>query len=196
MQVEADWTPELILEALTVRAASSISATGRLVQSLIEKGVSPTAIFAEQVQSDFLQISKHHAERFIMESFITGIKESSSQLDTNAVGHLRTLAKIYGLKCLGSDMCDLFECGYLGKEQGPLVEKALKENIKAIRPMALGLAEAVAPPDEFLLSAIGNKTTDPYETLMEWTKKYNPLNRQPLLPGFKEHIVPIMRAKL
>ena len=43
--------------------------------------------------------------------------------------------------------------------------------------MLIPLVETIAPPDELLLSAIGNKTQDPYKTLMDWTKKYNPLNK-------------------
>ena len=44
--------------------------------------------------------------------------------------------------------------------------------------MVIGLVEALAPPDEFLFSAIGNKAKDPYANLMEWAKKWNPLNEE------------------
>ena len=54
----------------------------------------------------------------------------------------------------------------------------------------------MAPPDEFLCSAIGSKTQDPYATLLEWAKKYNPLNKGDLRPGFEKYIAPLMRAKL
>lgn len=104
--------------------------------------------------------------------------------------------QIYGLKCLSNDLSALSAAKYLDKESGPTVERALKAAIKTIRPMLIPLTEVIAPPDEILLSAIGNKTTDPYETLLEWTKKYNPLNKHEMLPGFKENILPLMRAKL
>ena len=54
----------------------------------------------------------------------------------------------------------------------------LKEEIKQLRPVLLGLVEAVVPPDEIVFSAIGEKTDDPYEKLMEWARKYNPLNKK------------------
>ena len=106
------------------------------------------------------------------------------------------MQKIYGFKCLSNDLGALLAAKYIDQESGPTVERALKDAIKTIRPMLIPIVEAIALPDEILLSAIGNKTTDPYETLMEWTKKYNPLNKEKLLPGFKEYIMPLMRAKL
>ena len=47
-----------------------------------------------------------------------------------------------------------------------------------------------------IFSAIGSKTLNPYKTLIEWTKKYNPMNKVDILPGFKEFMIPLMQPKL
>ena len=72
----------------------------------------------------------------------------------------------------------------------------MKQEIKGVRKVVIGLVEALAPPDEFLFSAIGNKTKDPYANLMEWAKKWNPLNKKEVLPGVKDFLLSLRRPKL
>lgn len=57
------------------------------------------------------------------------------------------------------------------------------------------LVEAFAYPDSALVSAIGNSYGDIYETQLEWAKA-SKLNKTQVLPGLKEHILPILQGKL
>ena len=93
-------------------------------------------------------------------------------------------------------MLPLLMTSYFSDRQGPLIEEALKAEIKKIRPYVLPLVEAFGQPDEMIFSAIGGKTLNPYKTLIEWTKKYNPMNKVDILPGFKEFMIPLMQPKL
>ena len=47
--------------------------------------------------------------------------------------------------------------------------------------MLVPLSDAMALPDEFLFTAIGSKTQDPYKNLIAWTKEHNPLNKYKVL---------------
>ena len=103
---------------------------------------------------------------------------------------------MYGLKCLSGEMVPLLTCNYFNPKQGPLIEEALKAEIKKLRPYLLALAEAFGQSDEMMFSAIGDKRLNPYETLMAWTKKYNSMNETDTLEGFKEYMMPLVRPKL
>ena len=149
------------------------------------------SIFSERMQSDLHKASQYHAELLIFSSFKSGLERA--KLEASAMKHLEKLAKIYGLRCLTQDMLPVLACGYISGAGAATVESTLQDLIKQLRPQLLPLIEVLAPPDEILFSAIGSKHLHPYKTLMEWTKKYNPLNKRAMLPGFKEHILPIMQ---
>ncbi len=198
MSTLSDWTPSEIEKALEVRAAVSLASTANKVKALKDQGVSEGSILSDQVQSDLLQVSKRHTEFFIFTCFKDGIKQAAdtAKLDAKTCAHLTNLLSIYGLQSLSDDLLHLMMGGYLQGRQGPLVEEALKGEIKRIRGQLLPLVEALAPPDSVVFSAIGSKTNPPYETLLEWTKKHNPINKEELLPGFKEYMLPLMKPKL
>ena len=193
-----DLSASQVHEALKVRAGSSILRAAKLIEKLRGEGVSAEAINSEQVQSDLMKASKLHTELAIYESFLNGVKSGleSGELEQSAGRHLESLVKVYGLKCLSSELLPLLTSNYFSHRQGPLVEEALKREIKKLRPFVLPLAEAFGQPDEMIFSAIGSKTLEPYKTLVEWTKQHNPVNKEDPLPGFKEFVLPLMRPKL
>ena len=198
IEKEKDWREEAIYEALKVRAASSVSSMGNSVQDLMSEEKSPIAIFSELVQSDLMKMSQNHSEFIIFEAFKKEIEEADHkrELERKTLIQLRGLLKIYGLKCLSESMSSLFSIGYLAPHQVGTVEKALKREIGSVRKVAIGLIEAMAPPDEFIFSAIGSKSKDPYLTLLEWARKYNPMNKRDLRPGYEKYISPFQRPKL
>ena len=62
--------------------------------------------------------------------------------------------------------------------------------------MLLPLVEGFDIPDEILCSSIGSKSLDPYETALKWGREHSSLNKEKLLPGFKDYMKPLMRSKL
>ncbi len=156
------------------------------------------AIQNEILASDMVKMARSHCEFVIYESFMKGLQEGlgKGEIDIKAEKHLVGLLKVYGLKLLSDQMTPLLCTKYFNRAHVDMVEHALLAEIKALRPMLLSLVEVFDIPDEVLLSAIGSKSLDPYETVLKWARNHNSLNKHHVLPGFNEYVRPLMKAKL
>ena len=98
---------------------------------------------------------------------------------------------VYGLTELQKDCINCYESGYFSKGASDMINEALKLLMIQLRPQILNLVEAFQIPDSAIPSTIGNFYGDIYSTQLEQARKSS-LNKQPVLPGFKEYISPII----
>ena len=155
---EQDLTVDKIQEVLAVRACSAVSRVGKAMFKLGKSGVKQLSILNDHLQTDLIQASKYHSELFVFQSFATELGRALAQGDIEpAVGkHMRRLLRLAGLKMiLGDGAKELYICGYFSGKEGPIVERALKTEIAAVRPVALCLLQGLGHRDYFLNSAIG-----------------------------------------
>jgi len=178
---------------MKVRAANSIMKTCMKLSNLPE-GMNFTQRWNEDCQVDLIKMTRAHLMYVTMLNFKNGIESSS--LEDQTKKNLRVLCNIFGSHDLYNDSSALYECGYFEKDHLTYVKENLEVKLKEIRPQILPLIECWSHPDNVLNSALGRYDGNVYETLFDWSKNKNPLNKQDKLPGFNEHIKPLLSSKL
>lgn len=73
---------------------------------------------------------------------------------------------------------------------------AIHELFNLLAVNAIGLTDAFDYSDYDLNSALAQYEGKPYETLLEWAHKLEPLNRQQVSSGYTKHLHKLYRAKL
>lgn len=101
----------------------------------------------------------------------------------------------YALTELQKDSADIYECGYFQAGTQNMILDALKKLMEILRPQMIGLIESFSIADSDITSAIGNSYGDIYETQFKWAKE-SKLNKDEVIPGFKEYMLPILHGKL
>lgn len=178
-------------EALAVRAAY-------LVKETFKKIEGSTAALEEKTNSLFaveiVSMVRAHLTYATFHVFYTEIKALKTK-DPKIKENLFLLCQILGLYELLNDSAVLYETGYFKPGSGQLVLDGLKELLVKLRPQMIPLVETFNWSDSMLVSAIGNKYGDIYEQQLEWARNSR-LNKNQVLPGFKEHLLPIVQGKL
>ena len=112
-------------------------------------------------------------------------------------GHLRNLACLMGLTHLQEYTSIGFESGYFAKGTTNLINEAVKELLKRLRPQLIPLIELLDLTDNMVCSAIGNSYGDIYEQHLEWAKGSRLNDKEgSIQPGIKEYILPILQGKM
>ena len=108
--------------------------------------------------------------------------------------HLFNCMALIGLIWISEYKADGYDIGYFKKGTELNIDIAIKLLLNKIRPQAIPLVENVYTlPDGFLVSAIGNKYGDIYETHFDWaTNSRMNQTEGNIIPGFKELITPIL----
>ncbi|MDP2434249.1 MAG: acyl-CoA dehydrogenase [archaeon] len=170
-------------------------------------------------------ISKAHAQATTLRAFINAIEhcskphptpsshgggsDSSSDFDRgfdfdgrSLVNVLTLLCRLFALSTIDRELGGLLLAGCLDVATAAHIKPTLKSLLAQLRPVAIPLVDAFASTDWELNSALGRWDGDYVGTLYKWAQD-NPLNKNqaslgggPLLPGFEEHLRPIMVAKL
>ena len=74
------------------------------------------------------------------------------------------MIKLFAVNYLRIDSSDLYETGFFGAGSGKLLDAAFKKLLVDLRPQMIPLVEISSDYEKGLLSAIGNKEGDIYET--------------------------------
>lgn len=84
---------------------------------------------------------------------------------------------LYGVHKILEYSGSYYEAGVLSSQATKLVFSAKEQLLSELRNDAIGLVEAYGYDDNTLKSAIGRRDGKAYETLLEWARKHNRVNR-------------------
>ena len=87
--------------------------------------------------------------------------------DNNLKPLIELLLKLFAVNAIRLDPVDLFETGFFGAGSSRLMDAAFKKILIDLRPQMIPLVEVSSKYDNGLISAIGNKEGDIYETFLE-----------------------------
>ncbi|MDQ6648777.1 MAG: acyl-CoA dehydrogenase family protein [Actinomycetota bacterium] len=141
--------PAFLLRSLRWREEHGVSALGRRMKNLLDKGTDPFGALL-QCQDHVLATALAHVERLVLELFHRTVEAADDQLRPV----LAELLQLYGLSCIEADRAWFLEHGYLSPAQGKGVVRAVNELCGRLRPLAVPLVDAFAIPDALLAAPI------------------------------------------
>ena len=95
-----------------------------------------------------------------------------------------------------NDSTVLYETGFFRQGSNDLLNKAMEELLRELRPLMIPLVEARTDLfDKSHLTCIGNPYGDIYETQLSWAMSSS-LNKQPVPPYWESYMKPIYHGKL
>ena len=106
------------------------------------------------------------------------LKAVESAADPKIKAVLTKLLMLYGVEKIIDRSAKFFETSTVAPEAFSLSYSKRESLLEALRPESLCLMEAFGYDDNSLMSAIGDSKGKPYETLLDWAKRYNTLNRK------------------
>ena len=107
---------------------------------------------------------------------------------------IELLLKVFAVNYIREDPVDLFETGFFGKGSSKLIDAAFKKLLVDLRPQMIPLIEVSSKYENALISAIGNKEGDIYETFLE-TAKSSELNKNVVPPYYDSIMGPTMKMR-
>ncbi|CDW75768.1 acyl-coenzyme a oxidase [Stylonychia lemnae] len=187
--VEDVLSVEFLETALAVRSAFKVKST---VEDLMKSKASENQKANSEFAIDIISMSTAH----VMYTTFYNFKNGLSIIKCNSLkNHLNNLLRLYSISELIKDNQCLYESGFFSSGIMNLLNQALKQLLKTLRPFMIPIVEAIQIPDVILTSSIGNSYGDIYETQLEWAKSSR-LNKSTTIRGFKENILPIVNGKL
>jgi acyl-CoA oxidase len=194
--IEDALCPNRLEQALKIRALYRIKKTMDLLQKAEKDGVSENERVNSLYSTDIVAMAQSHIMYVTFKIFRSAV-EDQSKIKCNGVRkNLQLLLKVFALsELLGADGATLYEAGFFQSGVAQILVDANKKLMKYLRPQMIPLIESWGIPDEILVSAIGNKYGDIYETQLEWARN-SKLNKSPMVKGFKEYFLPIIAGKL
>lgn len=130
-------------------------------------------------------------EHFILLRYIRFLEE---ELDTSVRPEIRAvltdLGLLYGLWSLDAHSATLYESGYFkGPAPNHLIRDKILELCTRLKPEAVALVDAIAPPDFALNSVLGNSDGDIYKHIFDTISKGNKggYNRPSWYREFTDH---------
>ncbi|KAJ9594890.1 hypothetical protein L9F63_013815, partial [Diploptera punctata] len=103
-------------------------------------------------------------ERFVIKTFWEFCNSEKSTGNEKAV--LQKLCSLYGLWSLEKHLGTLYECGYAtGPQPTRLIREGILQICLQLKPEAVALADAIAPPDFILNSVIGKSDGKLYQNI-------------------------------
>ncbi|KAI9259010.1 acyl-CoA dehydrogenase/oxidase [Phascolomyces articulosus] len=178
--------PEILISAFGFRAAFGIA---QVAEDIDHHGKSWNAALV-----DIARISKAHCQYMIVRWFFTGL-QSANELGPNERKVMQTLAYLFALHTIDTEMSEFMMSGYLSPAQGKLVKDQVLELVARIRPDAVPLVDALALPDYYLASALGRSDGKVYESLCEMVER-EPLNHTLVVESYENYIKPFVHKGL
>ena len=128
------------------REEHSTAGVARRLKSGIDKGGDPAEVFS-RCQAHLLAASAAHAERIVLEAFMTKVGGMADSPERSALSDLLSL---HALSEIERDRAWWMEHGRLSTERAKAVTRAVDGLCRSLRPIAVGLVDAFAVPDELL----------------------------------------------
>jgi len=143
---------------------------------------------------DIVNASTNHVRFLTFQLFRKRV--THGQFTCQKVKEIMTqLCTLYGLTTLNNETTSGFEAGYFtDRNTSAWLLEAIKRVNLQLRPQVLNIIECIPMSDMTLMSAIGNKYGDIYETHLEWAKnsRMNKSHHGDAIPnGYLEYMVPM-----
>ena len=155
-------------------------------KTLLAQGKSKNVIWNQDLQVEAVEACEAAFYVSVHQYFSQGLNEISDPGIKSVVEVLRQVFAVSELeKCHG----DLIRAGVSGETLDKMKTVQL-EGFEKIRPDALGLIEVFEISDESLNSAISTQDGKVYQNMLRISKEINPLNRDKVFPGARDHFTP------
>ncbi|KAF2262270.1 acyl-coenzyme A oxidase 1 [Lojkania enalia] len=129
---------------------------------------------------DFYRLSKAHSQYLVVKNFYETLQSPAtvSQVDSETLGLLRKLFRLYALHTLEQEASEFYGSGAITIKQISLTRtSAVMKLLKEIRPHAVRLVDAWAFDDWVLDSSLGRFDGKVYEDMFYRASELNPLNK-------------------
>jgi acyl-CoA oxidase len=175
-----------LVDAFAHRAARLLTSVASLLQSQIQKGVSPHDAW-NQGLVEMARASKAYSQFLILRIFLhDGTTQTPSpHVQAPEVVVLTDMARLLALYWMVQDSGDFMEDGYMTSMDG--ARKALMVSLSTVRPNAVPLVDAWDFSDFRLKSTLGRYDGNVYEAIMEAVSR-EPLNRTDPGPAYEPHL--------
>lgn len=104
---------------------------------------------------------------------------------------LKRLCDLFALYNLEKDLATVLLDGYFTQFHAELLNKAVKDLLRAVRPDAVPLVDGFDHSDRTLASAIGRYDGNVYEAIYK-SAQASQLNKKDVLDGYHEFIRPLL----
>lgn len=136
-----------------------------------------------------LSLTHYFCNYYIHEAFCSFIDTFPAQFRPA----LENLRQIWSYNKILKTLGILLKNQIISKETVENMRKEKENAIRKLRGDAVSLIEGFDVEDEVLLSVLGRKDGEVYETLYKLSKDMNPINTQPVFPGIKQLIKPLAK---
>jgi acyl-CoA oxidase len=123
---------------------------------------------------------------WIFKTFMMGVMEIHNESVRSVMNKVLCL---YGITKILDNASGYYEGKVLDSNAFKLAFTVKEKLLSELKPEAIGLVEAFCYDDNTLASAIGRKDGKAYETLFDWAKNYNRVNRPEIQKEFAEQMV-------
>jgi len=172
-----------------------------LLTSQVEEGLSSEEAWNKHMMS-LIIAARAHIEYFVLQAFIDEVAQVQ---DAPVRDVLKRLCSLFALSAIESPWSigaiGFFEDRYISLSQVGEIRSQVDILLSGLAPEAIALTDAWNFSDASLLSAIGQKDGNVYETLLSWTRQI-PINQANGKMdgvdslGFQNYIRPILRSNL
>ena len=138
--------PEYHLSMFRWREDHITSSAARRIKSGVDNGGDPGEVFS-RAQDHVVLAARAHADRLVLEAFLTKIKGMPEGPDRDA---LNMLSDLYALSTIEADRAWFLEHGRLSTARSKAVTAMVNELCRRIRPIAVDLVDAFGVPEEML----------------------------------------------
>ncbi|XP_059618292.1 peroxisomal acyl-coenzyme A oxidase 3 isoform X2 [Phlebotomus argentipes] len=155
--------PENLLKALDWLCAWQLEKTAKRVESLQREKKSPFEIRNDSQSLNATTLSIVYGQRMVFYSFYNRILQLGSTPESAA---LTRLLSLFGTSIVLKHLGILYQGGFAsGSLPGELYERGILDLLPIIKDDALGLVDALAPPDFILNSPLGASNGEIYKNL-------------------------------
>ncbi|KAF9913825.1 hypothetical protein BX616_009510 [Lobosporangium transversale] len=189
---------EIVLAAFQHRAA-------RLIFELAE--ADKAGATWSDLNLECMRLSKAHVQYIMIENFYNGLEKryNASSNPTlqqkNLLAAVRSVYHLHVFYTIETELSEFLEDGYFSRDHAAWIRQGVKDNLRAVRPNAVGFADCFGFTDTFLNSALGSWDGRAYERLAEMTER-EPLNSESMTDkngviwGYEEYLKPLIYGQV
>ncbi|HET7735535.1 MAG TPA: acyl-CoA dehydrogenase [Nocardioidaceae bacterium] len=140
--------PEYHLSMFRWREDHMTQGAARRIKGGIDRGGDPAEVFSK-AQDHVIGLARAHAERLVLEAFLTKVEKMEDGPNKTA---LNMLCDLYALSEIERDRAWWMEHGRLSTDRSKAITRMVNDLCRALRPVAVDLVNAFGVPEEMLRS--------------------------------------------
>ncbi len=138
--------PEYHLSMFRWREDHMTAGAARRIKGGIDRGGDPAEVFS-RCQDHVIGLARAHAERLVLEAFLTKVEQAPDGPNKTA---LNMLCDLYALSEIERDRAWWMEHGRLSTDRSKAITRMVNDLCRALRPVAVDLVDAFGVPPEML----------------------------------------------